>query len=173
MGGIIDLLALLDGRDYRTVQGTLTVFPGVDTEVFAEKVPGWVLEVNMEATDAYAYMEVDMPPETFPVLAFTLADLAAVGLTTPVSQVLTLTNFTFPGLPVDSSGFGAAFFNLIYPLPLKKENIVHIFFSLEPGTTQASATVNYSVYFAQIYRMDLFQKSLKDLLNVKKAPVLL
>jgi len=43
---------------------------------------------------------------------------------------------------------------------------------LDPGTTQAFAVVDYLFIFAQIYRMDVFQKSLKDLLNVRKLPVL-
>jgi hypothetical protein len=172
MGGIIDLLALLDGWDYRQLFGTITVQPGVVNEVFAEKVIGWIMYAEYDSTDAFANITVNMPPETFSVISTNLADLAAAGLTIPLSTAMILTNFSFTGLPLDSSGFGLAILNLPYPLPLKKENVVHISFTLDPGTTQASASVDYSVVLAQIYRPKEFQQSLKDLLNVKKAPVI-
>jgi len=174
MGSIIDLLALLDGWDYREITGTITIKPNEVNEVFAENVKGWVIYAFYDSTDAFASLTVDMPPETFSIIYLYLAELAGLGLVSPLSiaQVFTLTTFNFTGLPADSSGYGAAFSNFVYPLPLKKDNVVHISFTLEPGTTQASATVNYDVIFAQIYRMDVFQKSLKDLLNVKKLPVL-
>ena len=171
MGGIIDLLAILDGWDYREVTGTVTVQPGIITEVFAEKIAGWLIYAQYDATDAYANINVTMPPETFSILQANLAITAQIGLTQPIAETLILTVFDFPGLPANSSGFGSAFFNLVYPLAMKKENVVHVDFTLDPGTTQASATVDYGLVFMQIYRMDLFQKSLKDLLNVKKNPI--
>jgi hypothetical protein len=172
MGSIIDLLALLDGWDYRELADTITVAPGVVNEVFAERVVGWLLFANYEATDAFANITVNMPPETFPVVSTNLADLATVGLTIPISTAFIVTAFNFTGLPLDSSGFGAASFNLPYPLPLKKENTVHIDFTLDPGTTQANASITYTVIMAQIYKPKEFQQSLKDLLNVKKLPAI-
>jgi hypothetical protein len=172
MGSIIDLLALLDGWDYRVISDTITVQPGVINEVFAERVPGWLINASYDSTDAFAHITVNMPPEIFDILNFNLYELAAFGLTQPFAQVLVATLFNFTGLPADSSGVGNAFFNLVYPLPLKKENVIHVSFTLDPGTTQAFAVVDYSIIFAQIYRMELFQKSLKDLLNVRKFPVL-
>jgi len=172
VGSIIDLLALLDGWDYREISGTAIVQPNVINEVFVEKVIGWVVFAVYDATDAFANINVSMPPETFPVVATNLADLAGVGLTIPLSTSMILTAFNFTGLPSDSSGFGNAVFNLPYPLPLKKENTVHISFTLDPGTTQTSAIVNYVVVFAQIYRPKEFQQSLKDLFNPKKLPAI-
>jgi hypothetical protein len=167
MGSIIDLLALLDGWDYRDVADTIVVQPGVMTEVFAEHVPGWLILADYASSDAFARVNVIMPPETFPVLNVNFSDLAGVGLTQPFAEAMISTLFNFPGLPADSSGLGYAFFNLLYPLPLKKDNVIHISFTLDPGTTQAFAVVAYDFIFAQIYRMDVFRKSLKDLLNLK------
>jgi len=174
MGGIIDLLALLDGWDYRNVTGTVTVVPGVISEVFAENVKGWLILAQYDSTDAFANINVVMPPETFSILNVNLAELAGIGLSSPtlIPGAMVLTMYAFSGLPGSSAGFGAAFQNLVYPLPLKKENVIHIQFTLDPGTTQASATVDYDFIFAQIYRPDMFEQSLKDLLNVKKRPVL-
>jgi hypothetical protein len=171
MGGIIDLLALLDGWDYRQITGTIAVQPGVITEVFAEKVPGWLIFAVYDSTDAFAAITVSMPPETFDILTGDLFQLYSAGSIQPFAQTLTLTLFDFPNLPASSSGAGVALFNLNYPLPLKKDNVVHISFTLDPGTTVPFAVVDYNIIFAQIYRMDVFQKSLKDLLNVKKAPI--
>jgi hypothetical protein len=172
MGSIIDLLALLDGWDYREVSGTITVQPNVINEVFAEKVPGWLIFAEYDSTDAFANITVNMPPETFSILQANLAELAFFGITLPLAQSLVLTLFNFTGLPGNSSGQGAAQMNLAYPLPLKKENTVHIQFTLDPGTTQASASLDYAFVFAQIYKPTLFQQSLKDLLNVKKLPAI-
>ena len=172
MGGIIDLLALLDGWDYRELSDIIAVQPGVMNEVFAERVPGWVIGAAYSSSDAYASLIINMPPETFDVLNVDLFGISAAGLTQPFAQTMINTLYNFPNLPIDSSGLGAAFFNLVYPLPLKKENVLHISFTLDPGTTQPFAVVEYKVIFAQIYRMDVFQKSLKDLLNVKKLPLL-
>jgi hypothetical protein len=172
MGGIIDLLALLDGWDYREVSSTITVQPGVINEVFAERVPGWLINALYDSTDAFAHITVNMPPETFNILSLNLTDLAFTGVIQPFAPAMVATLFNFPNLPADSSGLGFAFFDLPYPLPLKKTNVIHVSFTLDPGTTQPFAVVDYDIIFAQIYRMDLFQKSLKDLLNVKKLPVL-
>jgi len=172
MGSIIDLLALLDGWDYRELTGEITVEPGIINEVFAEKVAGWIMYASYEATDAFANITVNMPPETFPVVSTNMVDIEAVGLTIPISTAFVQTMYNFPGLPLDSSGFGAAVFNLPYPLPLKKENVVHIDFTLDPGTTQASAIVDYNVVLAQIYKPKDFQQSLKDLFNPKKPPAI-
>jgi hypothetical protein len=179
MGSIIDLLALLDGWDYRVLNGTITVQPGVINEVFAENVKGWLIFAAYEATDAFANITVNMPPESFSIITTNLAQIAYYGLApTPrtdplaIATAFLVTDFDFSGLPLDSSGFGAALMNIVYPLALKKESVIHISFTLDPGTTQVAAVVAYEIIFIQIYRMDLFQKSLKDLLNVKKLPVL-
>ena len=168
MGGLIDLLAVLDGWDYRTLTGTIAVQPGVITEVFAERVPGWIIGASFDSTDAFAHITVTMPPETFPVLDSNIFDVLSSGFIQPYSSSLAATLFDFPNLPLSSTGLGVVTFNLTYPLPLKKENVVHITFTLDPATTVPFAVVDYVVIFMQIYRMDLFQKSLKDLFNVKK-----
>jgi len=171
MGGIIDLLALLDGWDYREVSGTVAVQPGVITEVFAERVAGWLIIAAYDSTDAFASINVVMPPEPFSIINTNLFILESAGQTIPLAAIPVITLFDFTGLPLSSTGLGAMFLNLVYPLPLKKDNVVHISFTLDPGTTVPFAVVDYNIIFAQIYRMDVFQKSLKDLLNVKKAPI--
>ena len=172
MGSIIDLLALLDGWDYRVLTDTVAVQPNVVKEVFAERVPGWLLSVGYESTDAFANINVVMPPETFSILQTNLIELEEEGQTIPLAALPVLTVFDFPGLPGSSAGLGFMFMNLVYPLPLKKNNVIHIQFTLDPGTTQASASVSYEIVFAQIYEMKTFQQGLKDLFNVNKPPVL-
>jgi hypothetical protein len=77
----------------------------------------------------------------------------------PIAQSFILTAFNFTGLPGDSSGFGAAQFNLQYPIALKKDNIIHIQFTLDPGTTQLAAGVDYVMDFIQITQPNVFKKS--------------
>jgi hypothetical protein len=149
------------------ISGTITVKPGVINEVFAENVKGWLLIGFFDATDAFTNLSVQMPPETFKIVQFNLAELAATGVTLPLAASFVLTTFNFTGLPLDSSGYGATQFNLPYPLPLKKNNVIHIQFTLDPGTTQLSASVDYDFVFAQIYRPDLFTKSLKQVYSGK------
>jgi hypothetical protein len=172
MGSIIDLLALLDGWDYREVSGTITVKPNKVTEVFAEIVPGWLIGAAYTSTDAFGNLTVAMPPENFNIVETSLFDLYVEGATQLFPQSVVLTLFNFPSLPTDSSGFGEAVFNLVYPLPLKKNNVIHVLFALDPGTTQISAVINYSIVFAQILNMKVFQQGLKDIFNVKKNPIL-
>jgi hypothetical protein len=167
VGGIIDLLALLDGWDYREVSNTVQVFPGEITEVFSENVKGWLELFGFTATDAFTHVIVKMPPENFNILDINLAELAAYGFTIPVAPALILGMYDFPALPLSSAGFGSTFFNLPYPLPLKKHNTLHVQFTLDPGTTQASATVFYQATLLQIYRPVEFVKSYNEILNGK------
>jgi hypothetical protein len=161
MGGIIDLLALLDGWDYIEIEGTITVVPGVVNEIYAKKTPGWLIYAQFDSTDAFTTMNVTMPPEPFSVLTAQLYELSIIGLTQPLAQLTVLTAFDFPGLPGSYAGFGNIFMNLVYPLPFKKENVVHIDFTLDPGTTQASATVDYGFVVMQILEPEKFAKSYK------------
>jgi hypothetical protein len=172
MGSLIDLLALLDGWDYREVSGTVTVKPGEITEVFAERIQGWLMLFDIDATDAFTHIIVKMPPETFNIVDANFAELAAAGFTIPITPALVQLIFNFPSLPADSSGFGEAFFNLVYPLPMRKNDVIHVQFTLDPGTTQASATVDYVALFIQIMQPDVFQKSLRDLYKGNLANLL-
>jgi hypothetical protein len=169
MGGIIDLLALLDGWDYVQVSDTITVQPNVVNEVFAKNVKGWLLFATFEATDAFASITVNMPPEPFPILFAELTELAGLGLTFSIAQSMVLTAYNFPGLPGNSAGYGAAQMDLVFPLPLNKNNVIHASFTLDPGTTQANATVNYAIVFLQILQPDKFAKSFKQ---VSKGDIL-
>jgi hypothetical protein len=174
MGGLIDLLALLDGWDYVEVSGTTTVQPGVVTEVFAKRVTGWLLAAEYDSTDAFANINVYMPPELFSIIIANLFELNAAGYSNVAyAPSLITTAFDFSGLPGSSAGFGSAFFNMVFPLPLKKENVVHIDFTLDPGTTQPFAVVDYVVDFMQILEPEKFAKSFKaiskgDILDLLK-----
>ena len=163
MGSIIDLLALLDGWDYRIIQGTVTVLPGAITEVFAENIKGWLIFAIYDSTDAYAHITIQMPPETFSIISANLTQIATQNVYLTTAQAIQTIYYNFTGLPLDSSGFGIAAMNLEYPLPMKKNNVVHIQFTLDPGTTQAFAVVDYEVIWIQIQKPDVFIKSLRDL----------
>ena len=85
MGNLIDLLAFLDGWDYREISGTTTVQPGVITEVFAEKIIGWLIIAEVAATDAFTHITVKIPPETFSIVNFNFFDTEAAGITIPLA----------------------------------------------------------------------------------------
>jgi hypothetical protein len=171
MGGLFELLAMLPGWDYRVVSGTTLILPGQPTPVFSENVKGWLLLTEFDSNDAYAHITVKMPPEQFNVLDLALINLANIGLTIPIAQTMTLTLFNFPGLipptPSSSVGVGAAFFNLPNILPLKRNNNIQVSFTLDPGTTESSAVVDYQLIFAQIYETETFANALKDALSGK------
>jgi hypothetical protein len=163
MGSIIDLLALLDGWDYRIISGTVAVQPGVITEVFAENVKGWLIFAIYDSTDAYARIIIQMPPETFSIISANLTQIATQNVFLTTAQGIQTIYYNFPGLPADSSGAGIAAMNLEYPLPMKKDSVIHIQFTLDPGTTQPFAVVDYEVIWIQIQKPDVFIKSLRDI----------
>jgi hypothetical protein len=170
MGGIFDLLCLLDGWDYRIVEGAVIVPFGQTVEVYSEITKGWIIGAAFVSDDAYMETIVTMPPETFNIIDFTYVFLATAGLTFPVPVINTTmynTIYSFPGLPLDSSGLGAALFQLNYPLPLKKDNTVHLQFTLTAGSTQPFALAQYRVIVVQIWQPEIFVKSLFEILNGK------
>jgi len=171
MGGLFELLAVLPGWDYRVVSGTTLIYPGQNTSVFSENVKGWLMLAEFDSNDAYAHIIVKMPPEQFYVLDLALINLATIGLTLAIAQTMTLTLFNFPGLippaPPSSVGAGAAFFNLPNILPLKRNNNIEVSFTLDPGTTETVAVVDYELIFAQIYEPEIFANALKDVLGGK------
>jgi hypothetical protein len=170
MGGIFDLLCLLDGWDYRIVEGVVIVPFGQTIEVYSEITKGWIIGAAFVSDDAYMETVVTMPPETFNIIDFTFAFLPQVGLVNPTPLINTTmydTIFNFPGFPLDTSGLGVAFFQLNYPLPLKKDNTVHLQFTLTTDSTQPFALAQYRVIVVQIWQPEVFVKSLHEILNGK------